>query len=295
MGNKVTFIDAEFFRGRDAIAQGILTQRELREGPFRRLYNGIYVSPGVEITHELRCRAVSLFRPEAVIGGRSALTVHGVELARATDPVEVVVPRDARVRRARGLSMRAVRIWPAEWKPWHGGKLATPLRAAFDVLTAFPPRIAVGCVDAALRADVVDRDALGRLVAVRHDDGVIRARQSFELLDPRSESPKESELRVIMELAGIPFEPQVEIELAPGWTVRGDLGRREERMLLEYDGAWHGDEMQVARDRRRRAALRAAGWTVLVLTDHDLRADTPDVVHKVLEARPPRQFVHKLP
>jgi very-short-patch-repair endonuclease len=274
----------EFFRGSDAIAWDALTERELRNGPYRRLFQGIYVTPGVPVTHELRCRATALFDiPDAVITARSALTVRGVELLRPGDPVELVVPVRQRPRHRRGLSIRAVRTSPWHSEPWEGVRLATPLRAAFHVLTGMSLRYSVGCIDAALRMGILDRGALTSLVHARHDNGVVRARKAMELVDPRAESPKESELRVLLALAGLEFEPQVEIPLEPSWTVRADLALRKEKLIVEYDGAWHGGELQVLRDRKRRAALRAAGWTVLVFTDDDLRRDPREVTTRVAE------------
>jgi very-short-patch-repair endonuclease len=50
-----------------------------------------------------------------------------------------------------------------------------------------------------------------------------------------------------------------------------DLAFPEHRVAIEYDGAWHGEAGQLARDRRRLNALVQAGWRVLHLTAADLR------------------------
>ena len=45
----------------------------------------------------------------------------------------------------------------------------------------------------------------------------------------------------------------------------------EARVVVEYEGIWHGDTpQQVAADRRRLNRLRAAGWTVVFVTAADL-------------------------
>ena len=42
------------------------------------------------------------------------------------------------------------------------------------------------------------------------------------------------------------------------------------RIAIEYDGAWHGESGQLAKDRRRLNRLVAAGWTVLHVTAADM-------------------------
>ena len=41
-------------------------------------------------------------------------------------------------------------------------------------------------------------------------------------------------------------------------------------MAVEYEGVWHGQPQQVARDRRRLDELSAAGWTVVFVTAAEL-------------------------
>jgi very-short-patch-repair endonuclease len=42
-------------------------------------------------------------------------------------------------------------------------------------------------------------------------------------------------------------------------------------LAIEYDGRWHEGDLQRALDDGRLAALRAAGWTVIVVTAELLR------------------------
>ena len=43
------------------------------------------------------------------------------------------------------------------------------------------------------------------------------------------------------------------------------------RLAVEYDGAWHAEPGQLAKDRQRLNRLQAAGWTVVFVTAADLR------------------------
>jgi very-short-patch-repair endonuclease len=55
-----------------------------------------------------------------------------------------------------------------------------------------------------------------------------------------------------------------------------DFGWPERRIALEYDGLWHAEPGQFAKDRARLNRLREAGWTVVFVTNEDLRA--PDLL-----------------
>ena len=49
-----------------------------------------------------------------------------------------------------------------------------------------------------------------------------------------------------------------------------DFAWPELRLAVEYDGAWHAEPGQFARDRRRLNRLQTAGWTVVFVTAADL-------------------------
>ena len=78
-------------------------------------------------------------------------------------------------------------------------------------------------------------------------------------------------MRVVLVLAGLVAVPQHTVRDPDGrFVARVDLAFPEQRVAIEYDGAWHGEPGQLARDRRRLNALDAAGWTVLHVTARDL-------------------------
>src|SRR5215203_1090757 len=70
------------FIGSHAIAQRLLTRRQLRERSYRRLVHGVYADPGLEFDHRLRCAGVALLLPPgAAIAGHSAAAWHGAPFA----------------------------------------------------------------------------------------------------------------------------------------------------------------------------------------------------------------------
>jgi very-short-patch-repair endonuclease len=88
-------------------------------------------------------------------------------------------------------------------------------------------------------------------------------------MDPRSESPMESRVRVLLVTSGLPRpEAQLEIwDVGEFFVARADLGYPEQRVVVEYDGAWHWKQRRA--DDRRRDRMRALGWIVIVVSADD--------------------------
>jgi hypothetical protein len=104
--------------------------------------------------------------------------------------------------------------------------------------------------------------------------GLQLARTALPLLRDRSESPRESVLRVIIVVAGLP-EPLCNYNVYDEdgrFLARGDLVYPAYKLLLEYQGDQHRtDRAQWRSDIRRTGRLEDAGWQVLQFTDDDLR------------------------
>src|SRR3712207_7721855 len=91
------------FIGAHAVSEGVLTARQLREGPFVRVLRGVYADPSLPRDHLLRCRAAALVMPpSAALGARSAAAVLGAPAPGYGDPVTVVLPAGLQWRRAAG-------------------------------------------------------------------------------------------------------------------------------------------------------------------------------------------------
>lgn len=54
-------------------------------------------------------------------------------------------------------------------------------------------------------------------------------------------------------------------------VARVDFAWPDKKVALEYDGLWHAEPGQFAKDRDRLNELRAAGWTVVFVTAAHLR------------------------
>jgi hypothetical protein len=272
----------ELFLGTSAVQSGLLSRRVLRGPRVRRLVRGVYCAAGTAVTHELRCRAVALVAPsDAVVTGASALTVHGAALCEPWDPVHVVVPLDRRFELGRDVEVRRRLVAAHEVEARAGGPIATPLRAAVDLVLGRSALDVVPQLDIALHRGLVHREVLERELAGRSDRGVVLAREAVALADGRAESRPESWTRVVLVLAGLDPTPQHEVRDARGLVARVDLAFVAERVAVEYEGAHHGDQGWLVRDRQRLERLRQAGWVVVFVTRADLHRPHRELVARV--------------
>jgi hypothetical protein len=275
------------FVGSHAVAEGALTRRQLQDGPYVRVLHGVYADRSLPRDHMLRCRAAALLMPaEAVLGGRSAATVLGAPDPSYGEPVTVVVPPALKWTGPRGVRVHRAVLDTSEVVVRDDGlRHSAPLRTAWDVAALETTATAVGVLDAMVRAgrlDAVDLVGLLREGAGRWRSR--RVRRAFELVDGRSQSPPESWVRVACILGGLPPPtPQYDVVHKGVWLGRVDLAWPEARLVVEYEGEYHFDGLQIARDDVRLARLVAAGWRVIRLAARDLR-DLDAAVGRIAEA-----------
>ncbi len=276
---------AGVFRGTEALAAGIVTTEQLRGPGVRRLFRDVYLPAGMRFTHQRRCEGAALLAPpEAVLAGRSAATVLGVELAQPTDPVEFVVDERHRFGPIRGIVVKRTTLARADWQDWNGIRIASPGRLGLDLAARADLRGAVADLDETLRAGLIDRAELEKQLVGCHEHGVVRARQAVDLMDPRAQSRPESELRVVLHLADLHPEPQVQVSDAAGPVCWLDLAFREWRVGVAYDGQWHALRLQLRKDRRMINRLQALDWEIVFVTADDLYHHPNEVIRTIRAA-----------
>lgn len=262
------------FKGTEAIGAGVLTVKQLRGKQYTRLFRDVYLPAGYRQTHALRCEGSALVVPErAVLTGRSAAAVLGVDMTRPTDNVEWLAIEGLHVR-MRGIVVKRTPLTPADWRPGEFCRIASPARMAFDLARVSNLRNAVSYLDAAIRVGLVSAAELQRYCVSRREHGVCKARAAAALADGRAESLPESELRVVLTLGGFEVTPQVQVSDQNGKVVaRVDLAVDGYKVAIEYDGTWHTLREQLERDRVRLRRLRDAEWDVVHVTAKDLSGD----------------------
>jgi hypothetical protein len=261
------------FRGSAAVRSGRLTRAQLRTSAWRRVFPDVYACASLPMTHRIRAAAAArILLPGAVLCGRSAAAVWGVPLAGGGDDVELAVPSTCRAGAVRGLQVTRRSLPDEDVTRRNGLAVTTPLRTALDLGRIVPLDEAVVALDKFLRAGLVTLGELRDAAAVTPGPGCRQIRRAVALADGLAESPQETRLRLALGRSHLPAPvAQYVVRDADGFIARVDFAWPEHRIALEYEGAWHGERQQVAKDRRRLNRLSAAGWQVVFVTAEDLR------------------------
>jgi hypothetical protein len=246
----------------------------LDDNVVRRVLHGVFVRTDLDDTQELRLACARLVLPEhAVVCDRSASWLHGIDCfdyaEQAIGPrLEIVCINGHEPLRRPELFGGKRTLAPDDICEIGGVLVTTPLRTACDVASLRGRRLALGVLDAFRREFGLDVDDFMRILPrLAKRRGVIQLRELVPLTSPLPESMPESWTRmtIIDEQLPVPA-PQVWV-LVPGYGyVRLDLAYEELKIAVEYDGEeFHTSDEDKDADDARRAALRVAGWIVIVV------------------------------
>lgn len=254
-------------------------RRMLVAGAIRRVVTGAYVAAEVEDSLELRVAALSLLTaPGHVLVDRTAAWLHGVdtftieELA-APLRVETCTERGTHPTARRDAEGGTRDLQPHEFMRLGAIEVTTPLRTALDLGCRLRRREAFAALNGLAARHGFDAAACDAAVRSRYKGrrGVRQLRELIAMMDPRCESPRESWTLLAIRDVGLPAPEQqywVLIDGVPAYRL--DHAYPVQRVVVEYDGAWHDQSPeQRAADERRRAWLRADGWTVIVVKRGD--------------------------
>lgn len=233
---------------------------------FRRLFAGVYVCADVPLDLTVWLDAAFLVAPPgSVVTGLTGLRCRGVDIGPRW-PLHLAADVDSRVRRAR---LRVTRV--AELPP-HTGRLT-------DAAHCFTTSCAeIDLVDAVAIGDWllhlgVSRADLDAAVAVACGRGVALARRAMTLVRERVESPRETYVRLMLVLAGLP-EPTCNPNLGSrvAFIGRADLAYLAYLLIVEYDGRFHQeDEGNWDDDLDRIDDFADAQWAHIRVTARRLR------------------------
>ena len=276
------------FRGADAVQGSRLTARQLQQF-YTAVYPGVYVPRWVELSAAERARAAWLWsRRQGTVAGLSASALLGAKWVEPSLPAQLV---HTNRRPPAMLVVHSEVLPPGEVTRVGDIAVTTPARTAFDLGRRLPVEPAVQRIDALMNATgltVTDVEA----VVADHPGvrGLGALRTALRLVDGGAASPYESLTRLLLVRAGLPPpETQICVTDAHGFVVAYlDMGWREHRVGVEYDGAQHWtDPKQRRRDIERLADIEALGWIVVRVSSDMLRTSATVVarVRAALESR----------
>lgn len=272
------------FIGSEALRSGRLTRGGLRWN-YVAIHPDIYIEKGLRRTLEVNTRAAALWVPDGVVTGRAAAALHGAGFVDDDVAVEII----GRSRRPRnGVVVREERIHADEITCVNGIPVTTPVRTALDLARHLPRVRAVEHLDALAAATGVSAQSVLDLAA-RYPGarGIRRARHTMPLVDAGSQSPRESWLRMLLIDSGCP-RPETQIMVSDGMsTAFIDMGWRDLRIGLEYDGdQHHSDRNQYVKDIGRQEMLANLDWLIIRVVREHSRA--------FIAARVREAFQHRL-
>jgi hypothetical protein len=270
----------EVFIGSEALAKGELTRGQLRWN-YRALFPDVYAAKTMAATIRRNIFGAWLWSGETgVITGRAAAAIHGALWVDADAPVEMI---GGRSRSPRGIVVRNERIEDDEIVELAGLRVTTPERTAFDLARHLPRDSAVVHLDALARAtEVKNADVLLLVERYPRARGLPRSRIALDLMDGGAESPRESELRLLLIDAGLP-RPRTQIRVSDGVNQAFiDMGYDEPMVGLDYEGRQHStDRGRYVHDIGRAELIEGQGWIdIRVVAEHSRKF----ILHRVKEA-----------
>jgi hypothetical protein len=280
------------FLGTEALAAGTVTDHRLRTS-YVAVHRNVYVPRGVELTAADKAVAAWLFaRRGAVVAGMSAAALHGTRWIDPTLPAEINRPGRDKVD---GIVLHSDALADDETCIIDGITATTPARTAFDIGRRCGLEVAVIRLDALMQATKLKTPDID-LVVERHAGarGIIQLRRAIGLADAGAESPQETRTRLLLVAAGLPRPTtQMDVHDADGYFVaRVDMGWRQYKVGVEYDGAQHWtDASQRSRDIDRIAELNALRWTIVRVSSEMLRYRPATVVTRARTALRERGLV----
>nr|WP_090279868.1 type IV toxin-antitoxin system AbiEi family antitoxin [Mycolicibacterium komanii]CRL75931.1 hypothetical protein CPGR_04259 [Mycolicibacterium komanii] len=262
----------EPFIGSEAVAAGRLTKYDLLTR-FVRVHPDVYTAPATELSAPLRAKAAWLWsRRRGVVAGQSASALYKAKWVDANRPAEILY---ANRRPPSGIRAWSDAVTDDEITVVDGIPVTTPPRTALDLACRYPLGKAVAAVDALAHAThltLTDVEALAERYRGRRS--IRKARRAISLVDAGAESPKETWLRLLVIRHGFP-PPRTQVPVYNEYGVLVaivDMGWKELKLGLDYDGEHHRGAVRFNADIRRHDALTDLGWKHIRVTSLDTEA-----------------------
>ena len=259
-----------------------LDHSHLRSRNWRRLGPGTYAWSGCPDGPMLKLQAASCRLPAAgAFSGLAAAWLHGLDV-EPCNPIEVTIPKGEGVSGRSGMKVSRAQLNAGDVVCVDGMRTTAILRTLEDLSRRMSLVEATVIVDMALHAGAMELSGFKSWARTRRGGrGLINLRRVADHAEPKSESPMETRLRMLLVLGGLPRPAaQVPIHDRKGRFIgRPDLYYAERRLGLEYDGGTHRESL--AEDNRRQNRLLEEGIRLLRFTSGDVMSKPGLIVTQV--------------
>jgi len=256
-------------------------------GPqFHKILYDSYVSSAVPITTRLRAEAtLSISVPGSYISHHTAAELWGGVVPACSD-VHITVTGEAPRSRRQGINAHST-TRSTTTPTIHNLRVTSPTQTFLDLASCLDLVELVVLGDSLVKAKRVTPEDLTAAASEWDGAGAARARKAARFVRKGVDSPKETQLRMLFILAGLP-EPTVNVIIRNpdgSWRMRFDLSYPGLKLIIEYDGRRHAENSsQWHRDISRREELDRLGWRLIVVTSDDLHDAPEAVLNRVREA-----------
>lgn len=268
-----------------------LSRERLRRADLEHPFRGVHAAPGSTTTIESRIVAYSLrMSPEQFFSGVTAAIILGLPLPLGlarSQLLHVCTDEPAARHGSSGVIGHHVRAGSIAVVEVRGLRVTSPVDTWCRLASVLDLDDLIKVGDALVRRKkpLATMESL-RAAVLRYAGhrGVRKLREAFDWVRPGVDSPKETELRLLIVRAGLP-EPEVNCDITDRLGVKiatGDLVYRLYRVLVEYDGEQHRtDEEQYHWDVDRLDRIMEEDWRVIRINKSHLRSKPASVLRKV--------------
>ncbi|HEX2284116.1 MAG TPA: type IV toxin-antitoxin system AbiEi family antitoxin domain-containing protein [Mycobacterium sp.] len=253
--------------------------RRLRSGVIIRVWHGVYALHPPSTVEKLA--ALDLVSGQHIVACmHTAAEMYGFDTEpdnrlHILDPgVRMRPSNDLMVHQRIGAPLSKVQGRLATAPAWTAVEIARTLRR---------PR-ALAILDAALHIQCCTSAELSAAVAEQKGRrGIVKVRDLLAHVDGRSESPLESEARLVFIDGGLP-KPELQYEIIDrcGKLWRVDFAWPDAMVVAEYESMqWHATPVALKHDRMKTASLQECGYTVVPMVVDDVRRTPLDLVARI--------------